>query len=266
MTAVPATTAPTETPAGTPTTTAPLPDRTSSELPLPVVRWLEVGWPTGTDEVESLELSGPLRIRRNRLWMPGDGTMRFQLGVGYVSDLRIGLGPLTAIRGLDAYVDGTGITRVGRQTDTGREIDQGAFLALWAQSLLFPTAWARLPGLRWLAVDDTRALVALPFAGGTETGFVHFDPDGPAFPVAFEADRYKVVGGSKVRWRADYGEWHWRDGLALPTRMVVTWAGDAGPWFDMRIESMTPNAEVLPQFDRAREAIAAVREARRSPA
>ena len=246
----------------TTTATTPVLDRSSTELPLPVVRWLEVAWPMGTDEVESLGGSGALRSRRSRLWMPGDGTMRFQLGAGYVSDLRIGLGPLTAIRGLDAYVDGTGITRVGRQTDVGREIDQGAFLALWAQSLLFPTAWARLPGLRWLAVDDTRALVALPFGAGVETGVLHFDPDGPAFPVAFEADRYKVVGGPKTRWRADYAEWHWREGLALPTRMIVTWAGDHGPWLDMHIESMTPNADVLPHFDRAREAIA---DARRTP-
>ncbi len=90
------------------------PDRTTTELPLPVVRWLEVGWPDGIDDVESLEIAGPLRIRRGRLWLPGDATMRFQLGVGYVSDLRIGLGPLTAVRGLDAFVDDRGITRVGR--------------------------------------------------------------------------------------------------------------------------------------------------------
>jgi hypothetical protein len=257
-----ATTAPTT----TTSPTSPFLDRSSTELPLPVVRWLEVAWPRGTDEIESLTLAGPLRIRRNRLWMPGDGTMRFQLGAGYVSDLRIGLGPLTAMRGLDAYVDGTGITRVGHQVDVGREIDQGAFLALWAQSLLIPTAWARLPGLRWLAVDDTRALVALPFAGGVETACLHFDPDGPAFPIAFEADRYKVVGGPKISWRANYAEWHWRDGLALPTRMIVTWAGDSGPWFDMRLETMTPNADVLPDFDRARKVIAAAREAPRGPA
>ena len=239
--------------------TTPVLDRTSTELPLPVVRWLEVAWPGGMDGVESLEVSGPLRIRRNRLWMPGDATMRFQLGVGYVSDLRIGLGPVTAVRGLDAYVDGTGITRVGHETSVGREIDQGAFLALWAESLLFPPAWERLPGLRWLAVDDTRALVSLPFGTTVETAFVHFDPDRSPFPIAFEADRYKVVGGSRTRWRAEYGEWHWRDGLALPTRMVVTWSDEAGPWFDMRVEEATPNAEVLPHFDRARDVIAEAR-------
>jgi hypothetical protein len=129
--------------------TAPALSRTSTELPLPVVRWLEVAWPGGVDEVESLELSGPLRIRRGHVWLPGDATMRFRLGVGYVSDLRIGLGPLTAIRGLDTYVDGTGMTRVGHRADLGHEIDQGAFLALWAQSVLFPGAWA-LAGLRWI--------------------------------------------------------------------------------------------------------------------
>lgn len=232
------------------------PDRTTTELPLPVVRWLEVAWPGGMDDVESLEVAGPIRIRRARVWLPGDTTMHFQLGVGYVSDLRIGLGPLTAVRGLDAFVDETGITRVGHETSLGYEVDQGAFLALWVQSLLFPTAWMQLPGLRWIAVDDSRALVELPFRGGIETAKVHFDPDGSAFPVAFEADRYRAVGGSKIRWRADYAEWHWRDGLALPTRMVVTWADAPGPWFDMRVESVIPNAPALAHFDRAWEAIA----------
>jgi hypothetical protein len=223
-------------------------DRTSTELPLPVVRWLEVAWPDGIDRVETLVLTGPLRIRRGRLWMPGDATMRFSVGEGYVSDLRIGLGPLTAIRGLDAFVDGTGITRVGRETSAGPEIDQGAFLALWAQSILFPTAWERLPGLRWTAAGDTRAHVDLPFEGSAERVTLHFDPDGPAFPVAFEADRFKVVGGDRVPWRVDYAEWHWLDGIALPTRTVVTWADEPGPWFDMRVESALPNEPVGEAF------------------
>jgi hypothetical protein len=243
-------------------------DRTTTELPLPVVRWLEIAWPDGMDEVESISVGGPLRLRRGRIWLPGDSTMRFQLGVGYVSDLRIGIGPLTAVRGLDAFVDGTGITRVGAETSLGHEVDQGAFLALWCQSLLFPTAWARLPGLRWTSVDDSLAFVDLPFRGGFETATIRFDPDRSAFPVAFEANRYKVVGGPKVRWRATYEDWHWRDGLAVPTRAVVTWDDEPGPWLDMRMEDVIPNDPVLAHFERARAAIADGRlpAAERSPA
>ncbi len=211
------------------------------------------------DVVSTITLAGPLRIRRASLRMPGDATMRFRLGTAYVSDLRIGLGPLTAVRGLDAFVDGTGMTRIGKACDMGMEIDQGAFLALWAQSVLFPRAWDRLPGLRWTALDSQRARVTLPFAGGEETATVSFDPEGTAFPVAFEADRYRVIGGPKIGWRVDYADWHWRTGVALPTRLVVTWADQPAPWFDMHLDEVGLNEPIDDDLERARTAIAAGR-------
>ncbi len=238
------------------TMTAMLLDRTSTELPLPVTRWLEAAWPYGVGRLRSIALSGPLRIRRRRMWLPGDWNMHFALGEGYVSDLRVGLGPLTAVRGLDLFVDGTGMTRVGTETSMGPEIDQGAFIALWAESILFPSAWASLPGLRWTPVDDTRARVELPFLGGTETATLHFDPRVTSFPVAFEADRHKVPGGPKIGWRAHYEDWQWPDGLAMPTRMVVTWDDEPGPWLDMRVESMTLDEPMARHLERARVAIA----------
>lgn len=231
--------------------------RTDRDLPLPVVRWLEVAWPGGLDVVESIRVAGPVRVRRGHLWLHGDCTMRFLLGESYVSDIRLGVGPLTVIRGLDAFVDEVGITVVGHETSTGHEVDQGAFLALWCQSLLFPTAWASLRGLRWTPVDDCEARVALPFRGGTETATVRFDPAVSNFPVAFEADRYKVVGQPKVSWHVEYGEWHWRDGLALPTRMRVTWADEHGPWFEMHADEIVANEPMGDHLARARAAITA---------
>lgn len=233
-------------------------ERTSTELPLPVARWLGAAWPHGVGRVYSIALSGPLRIRRRMMWLPGDGEMHFDLGKGYVSDLRVGLGPLTAVRGLDLFVDGTGMTRVGTETSMGPEIDQGAFIALWAESILFPSTWASLPGLRWIPVDESQARVELPFRGGIETATLHFDAKTTPFPVAFEADRYKVAGGPKVGWRAAYEDWQWPDGLAMPTRMVVTWDDEPGPWLDMRVESMTLDEPMERHFERARAAITEV--------
>jgi hypothetical protein len=183
--------------------------------------------------------------------------MRFRLGHGYVSDIRITVGPITAMRGLDALVDGTGITVVGGRPSTGHEIDQGTFLALWCQSLLFPASWAALPGLRWTPVGPDETLVTLPFRGGTETATLRFDPSGSALPVAFEADRYREVGRPKVGWRAEYRDWHWRDGLAIPTRLRVQWADEPEPWLDIRVEEVVPNDPLDAHEARARKAIAA---------
>jgi hypothetical protein len=230
--------------------------RTESELPLPVVRWLEVAWPDGIEPVDTITLAGPVRMRRGRIPLHGDTTMRFRLGTGYVSDIRIGAGPITAMRGLDALVDGTGITVVGHEASTGYEIDQGTFLALWSQSLLFPASWSRLPGIRLTPVTDDEVIVTLPFRGGVETGLLRFDPAVSAFPVAFQVDRFREVGKPKLGWRASYEEWHWRDGLALPTRLRVQWADDDAPWFDMRVDDVVANEPLEAHEDRARAAIA----------
>jgi hypothetical protein len=232
------------------------PSRTDTELPLPVVRWLEVAWPDGVDAVETLTLAGPVRMRRGRIPLGGDTTMRFRLGEGYVNDIRVGAGPVTAMRGLDALVDGTGITVIGHEATTGHEIDQATFLALWCQSLLFPTSWTRLPGLRMTPVSDAEVIVTLPFRGGVETALLLFDPEHSAFPVAFQAHRYRAVGSPKLGWLATYEDWHWRDGIVQPTRLRVRWADEPAPWFDMRVEDITPNAPLDAHEDRARAAIA----------
>ena len=231
-------------------------DRTSTDLPLPVVRWLEVAWPYGADPIDTFTLQGPVRIRRGRMRLHGDTTMRFRLGRGYVNDIRIGVGPMTAVRGLDALVDGTGITIIGRDAATGFEIDQGTFLALWCQSILFPSSWAQLPGLRWTPAGSHEAIVSLPFKGGTESASLRFDPDRSSFPVAFTAERYREVGRPKIGWRVDYDEWHWRNGVAIPTRLQVRWADEQDPWFDMRVEESEANTPLEAHEDRARAAIA----------
>jgi hypothetical protein len=237
-------------------------DRTHTDLPLPIVRWLEVAWPDGVDPVETLTVAGPVRMLRGRLPLRGDTTMRFELGRGYVSDIRIGVGRMTAVRGLDALVDGTGITVVGHEASMGMEIDQGTFLALWSQSLLFPNAWRHLPGLRWTAVRDHEVIVTLPFGDGVETAVLRFEPERSPFPVSFEAERYREVGRPKVGWRADYGDWHWRAGIAVPTRLRVQWADQPHPWFDMRVATLVPNEDLRPHQERAREVIAERRLAR----
>jgi hypothetical protein len=237
-------------------------DRTATGLPLPVVRWLEVAWPDGVDPVETVALAGPVRLRMNRLPLHGDTTMRFRLGEGYVNDIRIGVGPLTAKRGLDALVDGTGITIVGKEASTGYEIDQATFLALWCQSLLYPASWHHLPGLRWTPVTDDEVIVSLPFRGGVETAILRFDSRSSAFPVSFEADRYRTAGQPKVGWRSEYGEWHWRDGIVMPTRLRVQWADEVSPWFDMHVDQVDLNAPMADDEARAREALAVARLAR----
>ena len=230
--------------------------RSSAEMPLPVARWLEVAWANGVDEVASLRVEGSVRVHRRRGWLRGSCTMSLQAGVAYATEVRVGLRPLPSVRGLDAYVDGHGVMTLGRDASTGPAVDEAAFLALWAESILFPSCWERLPGLRFTPVDDTEALVALPFGDGIITATLRFDPEISPFPLAFEAVRRRMPGGPRFSWQTLYDDWHWRNGLALPTHMRATWADEPNPWFELHVERVVPNAPVGDELDRARHVLA----------
>ena len=152
------------------------------------------------------------------------------------------------------------MTRIGKACDMGMEIDQGAFLALWAQSILFPRAWDRLPRPALEQLDSRRARVTLPFSGGGEAATLLFDPRGDRVPGRVRGRPLRVIGGPKIGWRVDYEDWHWRTGVAVPTRLVVTWADQPAPWFDMHLDEVGLNEPIDDDIERARTAIAAGRE------
>ena len=137
-------------------------------LPTAVERWLEaLGEPT--EPFTTAVLQGRARFRREGkgLWLPIEAVMWHELGQHHVADLRVGLGPLTFIRGLDGYVDGVGFSRISHTLDVGPEIDQSAALFMWAEAVLFPSAWRDRDDVDWAAVDDQTVDVSLPFGEGS---------------------------------------------------------------------------------------------------
>ena len=75
--------------------------------------------------------------------IPLEIRMAHRLGYEFVHEIRIGRGRLSFRFGLDAYVDGHGLMKVGPSVQTGIEFDQGALIALWGEALGFPAAWER---------------------------------------------------------------------------------------------------------------------------
>jgi hypothetical protein len=223
-------------------------------LPVPVVRWLERAYPDGVPDVETVLLEGPARFRRGRLpWVPIKVGMRHRLGRDHVSDIQVDVGPLTVLRVLDAFVEGRGITRVGGSATVGPEVDQGAFHAAWCEAMMFPAAWERLPGLAWEPVDEVTARLLLPFGGGVETVTVSFDP-ATSLPRSYEVPRHKGRG-AKVEWRVDYLDWRRFEGVHAPARVLVQWADEEGPWFEMAVERVVTGVPMEEPLARARAAV-----------
>lgn len=238
-------------------TPGPLPVAPESvQLPTPVVRWLETAWAGRTDRIETLALVGRARMRRGGTGarLPVRFRMTHLLGQNHVADLRVGIGPVTLVSGLDAYVDGHGISRVGHATDYGPAIDQGAFLFMWAEAFLYPSAWPRLPGLRWAGCNSHAAVLDLPLDGRIERALVHFDPE-TGYPTSFEASRHKG-DGPRVPWRVDYRDWAWSNGVPHPAHGGVSWDDEPGPWFEFTIEEAIPDVPVADELRRARDVLA----------
>ena len=101
-------------------------------------------------------------VIETRAWMSRPGMPRIpleirmahRLGYEFVHDIRIGRGRLSFRFGLDAYVGGHGLMKVGPAVHTGVEFDQGALIALWGEALGFPAAWETRTDIRWDGVDE----------------------------------------------------------------------------------------------------------------
>jgi hypothetical protein len=88
---------------------------------------------------------------------------------------------------------------MGVQEDNPK-LDQGGNLGMWAELLQWvPSTLLTTPGVRWEPVDETTALLVVPFQKGKESFVVRFDPETGEL-THFEVMRYKNGEGGKVLW------------------------------------------------------------------
>jgi hypothetical protein len=221
--------------------------------PAPVQRWVDLV-DVPMNPIETAVIEGKARFRRDGKgrWLPIQAVMWHDLGRHHVVDLRLGLGPLTFVRGLDGYVDGTGFSRISHTLDMGREIDQASLLFMWSEALLFPSAWRDRDDVVWSALDDDIAAVTFTAPQVPVVAQMAFDPD-TGMPRRLSADRFKGPGTRQVEWTVDYAGWRLTDdGMRLPSDLVATWADEPGPWFKMRIDRGNPGADVSGAMARGR--------------
>lgn len=224
-----------------------------AELPPPVRRFLEVAYPQVSPGPETILMDARGTLRRRPLpALPFSSRIFLRPGRDRVMEISLGLGPVTLLRGLDAYVDGRGFTRVGRTLQTGPPFDQGAFHTLVLETLLVPSAWERLR-LTWEAVDEVTAAVLVPFGRGIERATVRFDPDG-GFPASYQTQRHKGAG-PRVEWRVEMSHWQRFGNLWEPGSIAVRWLDELRPWFRMRLLRVTLDADVSDALERARRAL-----------
>jgi hypothetical protein len=228
-----------------------------STRPPPVARYQSLALAEAPAQIETVAIDTTATMRRPGLPpIPLQIRMSHRLGHEFVHDIRIGRGVFSFRFGLDAYIDGRGVLKVGRSVQTGPSIDQGALVALWGEALAFPPAWQGRTDVSWRRVDDDTALLVAADRQGEIRITVGFDqPTG--FPTFCEAERYKA-DGPKMRWRGMLSDWRrFADGVLAPGRFQARWADEPYPWIDIRTRSVTINAPIEEALELGRHALGA---------
>jgi uncharacterized protein DUF6544 len=243
--------------AATPATDRDLPGRRVLEQPLPacVARFVELSAEAHSGPFRTVALRTTAWMHRPGLpLIPLDIRMVHRLGDAFVHDIRIGRRPVSVRVGLDAFVDGRGVMRIGRTLKRGPSYDRGALIAMWAEALTFPSAWLDRTDVRWEAIDDTTARLVVRFDDGDVPITVTFDPV-TGLPDLCFAERHKG-DGPLTPWIGVWRDWRVADGVLAPRRLVVQWLDEPVPWLAITVRSIAIDAPVDAELDRARQVIA----------
>jgi hypothetical protein len=224
----------------TPTTTIPIPPG----LPAPVERYLRATYGDEIPQVQTVVLTGRGRMRPFGIWLPARYIIIHNVGSDYRHYFEATFFGIPFLRVNEGYVDGESFfeSPMGTYYDDPNS-NQGANLALWAEGAWFPSIWATDPRARWQAVDDTTALLFVPFEDQTETFVVRFDPQSGLL-ATMEAMRFRAPADKdKVLWITSSSP----DGSIA----YATWLDDGKPWLALSLGQIAVNVDVT-EYIRAR--------------
>ncbi|MCR4403575.1 MAG: hypothetical protein NUW12_12570 [Firmicutes bacterium] len=215
--------------------------REIADLPSPVQRYFRAVLKEGQAYVAAanIEHTGLFNMGEDEeRWRPFTSSQRVVTKrPGFVWDARILMAPGLKVFVRDAYVAGRGVLTakllglitVMEQPSTA-QLGQGELMRFLAEAAWYPTALLPSQGVRWEAVDDTRASATLSDGSNTARLVVEFDSQGLIASVTSEA-RYREVRGAQVPtpWQGRFWDYRLHDGMMIPFEGEVAWLLPEGP-------------------------------------
>lgn len=226
--------------AAAPTGVAALPE----DLPAPVERFYRSLYGEALPVIDTIVVSGRGTMRIQGITFPSRYRFSHVTGEAYRHYIETTVfgAPMLSVN--EWFVDGAGRLELPFGVSEGRQIDQGANLALWAELVWAPAVWVTDPAARWEPVDATTARLVVPFGGTAETFTVVFDPD-TGLLQRMESLRYKdEQATAKTLWINEVREWGQLDGQTVPLVTAVRWGDEGTSWAVLSTEDVLYNADL----------------------
>ena len=217
-----------------------------SGLPQPVERFLRGVYGETIPVIRSAVLVGRCRIRPFGVWLPARFIFIHNAGQDYRHYMEATFFGLPFLKVNEGYVDGQSFFESPMATThDDPNTNQGANLALWAEAGWFPSLWATDARVRWKEVDETTALLEVPFEGSSEHFVVRFEPEYGLIDT-MEAMRYRSPGEGqrKILWITRNEPGPTIPGMNLRAVGSATWLDQGKPWAVFTLEQVDTNVDV----------------------
>ncbi len=224
-----------------PLTAVPLP----TDLPAPVARYYETIMGDEVPVVETAVVTGRGTVRFMGITFPARLRFTHDAGQGYRHYIEATLFGYPLMKVNERYLDGQARMKlpVG-VVENEPKVDMAANLGLWGESIWLPSIYLTDPRVRWQAIDETSALLIIPFETSTDTFTVFFDTD-TGLIKRMETLRYRDAADvKKILWELDVLAWDEYQGILIPSRSTATWADEGTPWLVIELEDIVYNVDV----------------------
>ena len=229
-----------------------------SDLPQPVARYFALTAGESVPSSQAPRVSGTVRMAVPGmpfpLWMNGRWNASYQPGKSFRRIMELGFFGNVVITGVDEYRDGVGSVTVGDKRDAGPTVDQAADLVMWAESVWMPSILFTTHGLRWIAVDESKARLQVPYGAHGHEITWHFDP---ATGLLTHMTSFRFKGKNtqwRTAWRVDVLKYSEFEHLKAPSSIAITWEDDGRPWAIFNVLDLIHNADDVTD-DEARSAV-----------
>ena len=204
-----------------PLATRPLP----AGLPAPVQRFYELTYGSEVPVITSAVISGRGHMAPFGVRLPMRFRMLYTIGQDYRAQFEATLFSWPVMRATETYIEGHGLGRLPTGTDQGRWFDQAINVRVWCELLQWlPAALLNDPRVVWEGVDESLALLRVPFGDQRETVVVRFDPETGRLQY-FEAMKGRTASETLL----------WINGI---------WVDQGKPWITLNVEEQLFNVPV----------------------